>query len=858
MTFAKNKLYAAILLASGVMVAGCNDSSDDDKKVLTNLEKVAQENLLEGNFSQSITLTAGEDYKISGEVNFEEGTTLTIPPGTTLYGLTESSYLAINAGAKIDAQGTVDSPIIFTSAADYNGTSSRDAQGEWGGLTILGKAPIHGGTKQYEAGTQVGGGDDANDNSGTLQYVIIKHTGFEVEADKELNGLSLLAVGDGTTIENVAVLGGADDGIELWGGTVNLKNIYVYNAGDDSIDTDSGYTGTIDNAVVVQKVVDKTNYDSSGLESGNDKDTYDVSPTGDEVATKPVLKNATITTVGGAIYLKNDSGYVFDNVVVNVKASTVDGQTDTADQAIVTHRTTDTVDDLSGNPYGVEVTGTKGLVLNNEVSPEAIFALETAKDDASGGNVTDPAHTESYWLNGLDLTDAAYAGPIYVSASTMNDDTTSIDEAAQVGSAGATAVTGADQSVFDWVLKELNSIDTQVVSTNITSDTTWSEGTNYALQGSIKVTDGATLTIEPGVTVYGLTQASYLAIDKGAMINAVGTQEKPITFTSAADVAGDNGDEIFQGQWGGFTIVGNAPIVGDTKEYEADTSLVGGGNDAADNSGSLAYVVIKNSGYEVEKDKELNGLSLLAVGSGTTISNVAVLGGSDDGIELWGGTVDLDGVYVYNAGDDSLDTDLGYTGTISNAYIQQYTVDKTNYDSSGIENGNDSDSYTSLGGTSNAIADQATMPTFVNVTVEAVGGAVYLKNDAGAIFDNVTVISKDVQDSTQTATAGQAIVTHRTTDTVDDLSGSPYGVQVLSGGLELINEVVATDIYATRTAKDDASGGDTTDADHTKNYWEAIPGVTADATLLFYSDDASVTGATVANIWKGKAGTNNK
>ena len=843
------KTYAAIgLLTTGAVLTGCNHDGDDDTSAKAGTAAYVAENKeLKGDFSEDVTLDASNDYKITGEVNFLDGAKLTIPAGTTLYGSSASSYLAINAGAEIDAQGTADSPIIFTSLLDYSGGSTKDAQGEWGGLTIIGKAPIHGGTKTYEAGTQVGGGTDAADNSGTLKYVVIKHSGFEVEEDKELNGLSLLAVGSGTTISDIAVIGGADDGIELWGGTVDLTNVYVYNAGDDSIDTDSGYTGTIDNAVVIQKVVDKTNYDSSAIESGNDKDTFDVSASGDETPTKPVLKNATITSVGGAIYIKNDSGYTFDNVVVNVKASDVGGQTDTADQAIVTHRTTDTVDDLSGNPYGITVTGTKGLVLNNEVTPSAIFATSTAKGDADGGNTTDADHTKDYWLNGADLTADPYTGNIFVSSVAAGTDNASVESDA------AKLVTGADQSVFDWVLTNL--VTTEIVNADITTNTTWSEGTNYALSGEVNVTSGATLTIEPGVTVFGLNPSSYLAVNKGAMIEADGTQAKPIVFTSAADVAGENAGEIIQGQWGGLTIIGDAPIVGGTKTYEAGTQ-VGGGTNAADNSGTLNYVVIKNSGFEVEADKELNGLSLLAVGSGTTISNIAILGGSDDGIELWGGTVNVDGLYVYNAGDDSIDTDLGYVGKITNAYVQQYTVDKTNYDSSGIENGNDSDSYTSKGGNSNAIAEQATMPTFTNVTVEAVGGAIYLKNDAGAIFDNVTVISKTVQDSTQTATAGQAIVTHRTTDTVDDLSGSPYGVQVLSGGLELINEVVATDIYATSTAKDAASGGDTTNADHTKDYWEAIPGVTVDTTLLFHSDDASVTGATIANIWKGKAGSN--
>jgi uncharacterized membrane protein len=829
---------------------------------------------LKGDFNESVTLEAGKAYAIDGEVNFLEGTTLTIPAGTTLYGKTASSYLAINAGAQIEANGTESNPIVFTSAADYSGTSNKDAQGEWGGLVLIGKAPIHGGTMTYEAGTQVGGGSDVHDNSGTLNYVMVKHTGYEVEVDKELNGLSLLAVGDGTSISNVAVLGGADDGIELWGGTVDLSNVYVYNAADDSLDTDMGYQGTIDNAVVVQKVVDATNYDSSGVESGNDHDDYtsDASVTpgsaSDDWPTLPTLKNATIDAVGGAVYLKNDSGYTFENVIINTNASTVTGQTDTADQAMVTHRTTDTVDDLSGTPYGVTF-NSPGLVLNNTVNPDDIFATRTAKDDANGGDTTDPYHTESYWLNGLDLTSASYSGPLYVSASqTING--SSIDASAKSNSTGANAVTGADQSVFSWVLEELNSVDTQVISGDITSNTTWYEGTNYALQGEVNVKNGAVLTIQPGVTVYGITPSSYLAINKGAQLDAVGTIDKPIVFTSAADVAGVNdgqgadGSDIVPGQWGGVTLIGDAPIVGGTMTYEAGTQ-VGGGSNPADSSGHLEYVVIKNSGFEVEVDKELNGLSLLAVGSGTTLKNIAILGGSDDGIEFWGGNADIDGLYVYDAADDSFDTDLGFTGTIKNAYAKQYTVDKTNYDSSGIESGNDSDSYTSEGGTSGVIGDttianntQATMATYQNVTVEAVGGAIYLKNDAGGIFDNVSVISKTTQDPDQTPTADQAIITHRTTDTVDDLSGTPYGVQILSGGLELVNEVNPSNIYATSTAKDEANGGDTTDPNHTKNYWEAIPDVTTvNSDHLFYTDQPGITGADIANVWKGNAGSNN-
>jgi uncharacterized membrane protein len=858
------------LLLTASILTGCGGSSSSDGGTTgdngggttdTSTQAYVDSNKeLKGDYSSDITLTTGEAYAIDGEVNFLDGATLEIPAGTTLYGETQSSYLAINAGAKIMADGDENNPIIFTSAGDFNGSSTRDAQGEWGGLTIIGKAPIVGGTDVYEAGTQVGGGDDPADNSGVLDYVIIKHTGFEVEVDKELNGLSLLAVGSGTSISNIGILGGADDGIELWGGTVNVENIYVYNAGDDSIDTDLGYTGTITNAVVVQKVVDATNYDSSGIENGNDSDSYDsVAENGvigesdlaaNTQATMPTFKDITLETVGGAIYLKNDAGGIFDNVKVTVKPSAVSGQTDTAGQAAVTHRTTDVVDDLSGNPWGVQILA-GGVELKNEVTPEAIFATETAKSVGEGGSA-DSTHIEAYW----DMAAQAGAGSVFVSATTLNDGSTAIS-GTNFEPVSDSIVTGADQSVFGWVLSELNDVQTQVVNGDITTDTVWTSDTRYALDGEINVTNGANLEIQPGTTVFGLTQSSYLAINRGATIDAQGTQAEPIVFTSAADVAGDNNGEIVQGQWGGLTIIGAAPIVGGTDIYEAG-SQEGGGNVPADDSGILTYVVIKNSGFEVEEDKELNGLSLLAVGSGTTLENIAILGGSDDGIEMWGGTVNVDGLFVYNAGDDSIDTDLGYTGTVTNAYARQYTVDATNYDSSGIENGNDSDSYTSVGGTNGVIGEttltnntQATMPTFVNVTVEAVGGAIYLKNDAGAIFDNVSVITRDAQAPGQTGTDGQAVVTHRTTDQVDDLNGTPYGVQILSGGLELINEVVATDIYATETAKGVSDGG-STDATHISDYWTTDnPGNTA-AT----SDQVGITGADTANIWKGVAGTN--
>ena len=380
---------------------------------------------------------------------------------------------------------------------------------------------------------------------------------------------------------------------------------------------------------------------------------------------------------------------------------------------------------------------------------------------------------------------------------------------------------------------------------DFSEDVTLEAGKTYKITGKVNFKSGTTLTIPAGTKLYGTTGSSYLAINAGAKIMAQGTQADPIIFTSAADIAGTSSADA-QGEWGGLVLIGKAPIVGGTKVYEAGDQ-VGGGSDAGDNSGVLEYVAIKHTGYEVEKDKELNGLSLLAVGNGTTIKNIAIIGSADDGLEAWGGTVNLDHIFIYNAADDSFDTDLGYTGIISNSYGKQKIVDKDNYNSSGFETGNDKDSYTSKGGNSNPIAEQSTMPTYKNVTVEAVGGGIYLKNDAGGIYQNVSITLNNT-----TNTSG-AIIMHRTTDTVDDLSGSPYGVQVMSPGIELINSQNASLIYSTQTAKGVNDGG-SIDANAIKNYWQGTP----NASLIYTSDNAGVTGATISDIWKGKAGTNDQ
>jgi len=187
--------------------------------------------------------------------------TLTIQPGTEIQG-EQGAVLVITRGAKIMAEGTVDKPIVLTTAQP----TGQKSAGFWGGLLILGKAPINVNTNSvptsteatYEAFTSAipegkFGGTDPHDNSGSIKYMRIEFAGFNFVADREFNNLTLCGVGDATKIDFVQVHGGSDDGVELFGGTVNVKHIVSSQNQDDGFDTDNGWEGKAQ-FVIVQNI----------------------------------------------------------------------------------------------------------------------------------------------------------------------------------------------------------------------------------------------------------------------------------------------------------------------------------------------------------------------------------------------------------------------------------------------------------------------------------------------------------------------------------------------------------------------------------------------------------------------------
>ena len=375
----------------------------------------------------------------------------------------------------------------------------------------------------------------------------------------------------------------------------------------------------------------------------------------------------------------------------------------------------------------------------------------------------------------------------------------------------------------------------ELLPSDIVVDTTLDATKIYGMDGKVKVSKNAVLTIPAGTTIAGCTPQSFLVVDAGSKMIAVGTLAKPIVFTSQKDALGKSSANS-AGEWGGLVLAGNAYTHYKNNKYEADETVLYGSSTHdkdTESSGRLEYVAVKHSGYEVEKDKELNGLSLAGVGSGTILKNIAIIGGLDDGLEIFGGTPNIDGLYVYNAQDDSVDTDLGYRGTIKNVLVVQVNVDKTNnHDSSGMEFGNDANTITTDDAT-------ATQPTIINYTGYIKGGGFYNKFDAGFRWTNVKFISAKTVDQEQ--------IYFRGTDSYDT------GAKHIDGNV-CFKDTALTLTEDTAFAKSNSKSPKTEKtafdffATATKKY--------LGTGTIFVNNDTSCTGADEANIWKGKAGSN--
>ncbi len=271
----KSNLFAILFMASLIVLASCSKKSDDDTTTPTDEAVV----VVESNITTNTTWSSDKVYQLGGRITVTSGATLTIQPGTIIKGEAgtgaNATALLIARGGKLMAEGSATKPIIFTSVADEimpkditagnfaSPNLTPDVNGYWGGVLVLGKAKI---SASNDAGdvTEVqiegiptsdpnglyGGSDDA-DNSGVIKYISIRHGGTNIGSGNEINGLTLGGVGSGTVIENVEIVANQDDGIEFFGGKVSVKNVISWNVGDDALDTDQSWGGTLDNFVVI-------------------------------------------------------------------------------------------------------------------------------------------------------------------------------------------------------------------------------------------------------------------------------------------------------------------------------------------------------------------------------------------------------------------------------------------------------------------------------------------------------------------------------------------------------------------------------------------------------------------------------
>lgn len=249
--------------------------------------------------ASSLTLPRihGVVYRFRGQTEVgvsstsDTGVTLTIEPGVVLAAdSTEASpdVLVVNRGSRINAVGTPTQPIIFTAQQNLTANGvSETSQGLWGGVVLLGRAPLHGcGAGNNAAGTVAGcelnvegltgvpyGGPAQNDSSGTMQYVQIRYTGIAITDGNELQGLTLGGVGSGTVLNNIQSHNSADDGIEIFGGAANLRYLAITGADDDGIDIDNGYRGFIQFMIAAQRLGGATaDSFSTEIESNNNED----------------------------------------------------------------------------------------------------------------------------------------------------------------------------------------------------------------------------------------------------------------------------------------------------------------------------------------------------------------------------------------------------------------------------------------------------------------------------------------------------------------------------------------------------------------------------------------------------------
>jgi hypothetical protein len=307
------KKLLILFIAAGFLSTGCRKIEVDGSATTTVTTPTGTENtILEGRITENRTLKAQYTYKLRGLVYVTNGAVLTIEPGTKIVGENgRNGGLIITRNAKINADGTADKPIVFTSEA------ATPQRGDWAGVVLLGNAPtnasfngqqgvgeIEGGINNSE-GMGLYGGTNPADNSGVLRYVRIEYAGYAFLPDKEINGLTFGGVGNQTIIDYVQVSYANDDSFEWFGGTVNCKHLISFRTLDDDFDTDNGFSGKVQFGIALRDSGIADISKSEAFESDNDANGSSLTPqTAAVFSNMTVLgPKATLSNVGNSLFL---------------------------------------------------------------------------------------------------------------------------------------------------------------------------------------------------------------------------------------------------------------------------------------------------------------------------------------------------------------------------------------------------------------------------------------------------------------------------------------------------------------------------------------------------------------------------
>lgn len=340
----------------------------------------------------NITLEKGKKYILEGKVFVNDGQVLTIEPGAVIRfrqgAGTGASALIVARGGKIMAEGTAVNPIIFTAESDeLDGSLGETASGLWGGVILLGAATIN--TPSGEAHIEgislnedraVFGGPNDNDDSGILRYVSIRYGGSDLGQDNEINGLTLGGVGRGTIIENIEIFGNADDGIELFGGTVNLRQIVVTNCHDDALDIDLGYRGNIQFACLLQH----PNFGDRLIEIDGGEEVKTAQP-----YSLPILYNITAVGRGADVpnravsFIDNAGGTLANSVFIN-QGRGIEIEYSAARMNSFTHFERGTLNLQSLVFYNINQNAPAGLFRVSPLNDEEITTQQTQLDTYFG------------------------------------------------------------------------------------------------------------------------------------------------------------------------------------------------------------------------------------------------------------------------------------------------------------------------------------------------------------------------------------------------------------------------------------------------------------------------------------------